>query len=157
MFSITKSYRDFPAAHRQPNHKGHCRFIHGHDWGWDICFTCDVLDANNFVIDVGKLTEVKAFLTKWFDHTLLLNEDDPLLKDPVATKVLNEFAVVMPVPSCGMEGLAKFVFDGVTKLIDDEVFEDTFERNLRILSVTCWEDSKNRSTYTSNHTPPKLT
>lgn len=145
MHTVTKQYRDFPAAHRQPNHDGHCRLIHGHNWGWDIVFSCDELDKNGFVIDVGNLKEVKAFLTNYFDHTLLLNGDDPEYTN--LAHHLGHLAKIVLVPNCGMEGLAKFVFEKVQGLIDSDAFAEAFGRNLRVVKVTCWEDSKNSSTY----------
>lgn len=147
MYSVTKSYRNFPAAHRQPGHDGHCRWIHGHNWGFDIVFTCQELDSNGFVIDVGKLDWVRQFLKHTFDHTLLLNEDDPhlamlqgcLYGDCPETDHLAEIVVVQ---NCGMEGLARHVFIAVNRILLAE-----FKRGLRVLRVTCWEDSKNSATY----------
>lgn len=159
MHTVTKQYRDFPAAHRQPNHDGHCRLIHGHNWGWDITFTCDALDENGFVVDVGKLGEVKKMLTEHFDHTLLLNKEDPeltwmmsRLQDTLGPGVSRPtpLARIVIVPNCGMEGLAEFVFKEVMKIIDADIFGVAFERNLRVQSVTCWEDSKNSATWTPN-------
>lgn len=152
MFTVTKTYRDLPAAHRQPNHKGHCRLIHGHNWSFDITFGCDKLDANGFVVDVGELGAVHNFLKSRFDHTLLLNQDDPFLEhlqkslssqgeaQPGLTTV-SDFAKIVVVPNCGMEGLAQFVFEWVRDLVTEQ------KRGLRPLEVTCWEDSKNRATY----------
>ncbi len=150
-YSVSKSYRDFPAAHRQPNHHGHCRLIHGHNWGFDIHFSCGQLDENGFVVDVGMLGVVKAFLQEDFDHTLLLNESDPALKslqmtlgDNAGGEIL--FAKIVVVPNCGMEGLAKYVAEEVTGLIASGAFPG-FLRLLKVTSVTCWEDSKNSATY----------
>ena len=110
-----------------------------------------MLDANGFVVDVGKLKFVKEFLVKHFDHTLLLNRDDPWLPflnfhledvtDPqMPLNGCVELAKIVVVPNCGMEALAKFVFDHVNTLLPQE-------RGLRVLSVVCLEDSKNTATY----------
>lgn len=139
MYTVTKTYRDLPAAHRQPKHDGHCRLIHGHNWAWDITFICAILDENGFVIDVGKLDKVKEFMTSHFDHTLLLNADDPTLSDLCFS--LKHLADIVTVPNCGMEGLAKFVYEKVGEMINLK------SRELRVVEVTCWEDSKNRATY----------
>lgn len=142
MFTVTKTYRDFPAVHRQPNHEGHCRLIHGHNWGWDIVFQSDQLDRNGFVIDVGTLQPLKKFLEYHFDHTFLINATDPQL--PYFRHLNTEdLAKIVVVPNCGMEGLALFVFVEVSMLIS----EIAPERSLRVVEVTCWEDSKNRATY----------
>jgi len=144
MQTITKSYRDLPAAHRQPNHDGHCRLVHGHNWGFDITIACDMLDENGFVLDVGKMKSVKARLEELFDHTLLINYEDPLVDN---FKIMDQQGLVnlVLVPNCGMEGLAKFVCHDVQRLL-----EATFgtERGLQVTEVVCLEDSKNIATYT---------
>jgi len=148
MHTVKKSYRDFPAAHRQPKHDGHCRLIHGHNWGWGIVLSANVLDANGFVLDVGKMKAVKDFLTAHFDHTLLLNADDPLVVEELTPyQVLRSLSTVIIVPNCGMEGLAKFVYDEVNLLLERSFNEDFRDRGLRVIEVTCFEDSKNSSTY----------
>lgn len=150
-FFVTKSYRDFPAAHRQHNHKGHCRYIHGHNWGWDIEFSCQKLDDCGFVIDVGTLQKVKDYLIQTFDHTLLLNEDDPF-RERLQSKGFglgDGFADIVLVPNCGMEGLAKLVFETVNYLIQDTQELPGADRGLVVTKVTCWEDSKNSATYLS--------
>lgn len=151
MHTVKKSYRDLPAAHRQPKHDGHCRLIHGHNWGFDIVLGCTSFDPNGFVLDVGKLKPVKDFLTETFDHTLLLNEDDPLfIGDELEAEfdMLRELSKLVKVPNCGMEGLAQYVFEEV-QLILERAFNDDFRnRGLRVVEVTCFEDSKNSSTYT---------
>lgn len=143
MLSVTKQYRDLPAAHRQPKHNGHCRLIHGHNWGFDITFTCDTLDSNGFVVDVGKLTSIKEWLAAKFDHTLLLNEEDPMLGE-LKIKLV-DFAKIVVVPNCGMEGLAKFVYEEVNKLL--QIDHNWQARNLRVDQVVCLEDAKNSATY----------
>jgi len=150
MHTVTKQYRDLPAAHRQPNHNGHCRLIHGHNWGWDITFACRALDANGFVIDVGQLHVVKQFLVNHFDHTLLLNSDDPLLTQ-VPWEAMGGMCIakVVDVPNCGMEGLAEFVFKQINTLIKTTTAFpiDVTRRQVEVVRVVCWEDSKNSATY----------
>lgn len=143
MHTVTKQYRDLPAAHRQPFHDGHCRLIHGHNWGFDLTFACDKLDENGFVIDVGKLKNVKEFLEYWFDHTLLLNSTDPeVVNNTESFQGWQQFSAVRIVQNCGMEGLAEMVWHTL------ELPEpDVRLRKLRIVSVTCHEDGKNSATY----------
>jgi len=143
MITITKSWRDLPAAHRQPKHDGHCRLVHGHNWGFDVTITCERLDENGFVVDVGKLKKVKEWLESVFDHTLLINEDDPLVTE------FREFhkrglVNLVIVPNCGMEGLAKLVAGGIQLVLTNDFGS---ERGLLVTSVTCFEDSKNSATY----------
>ena len=143
MVTITKSWRDFPAAHRQPKHDGHCRLIHGHNWGFDITIGSDTLDENGFVVDVGKLGMAKKKLEELFDHTLLINEDDPLLE--YFKSMHNQgWCELRVVPNCGMEGLARLVAQEV-QIILDRVITDG--RLVGVDEVICWEDSKNRATF----------
>lgn len=150
-YTVTKTWRDLPAAHRQPNHDGHCRLIHGHNWRFDVCFTCDALDGNGFVIDVGKLEFVKTFLAGHFDHTLVLNDDDPQKENLLSTIGLTTgnvgFARIIVVPNCGMEGLAKYVFGEVERMMNMRWPDAYHDRGLRVVGVQCWEDSKNRCNY----------
>lgn len=144
MHTYTKIYRDLPAAHRRPNHDGHCRLIHGHNWTFEITFAAETRDANGFVIDAGKLGPVKEWIEHTFDHTLLLDIDDPIwqgLKDP-----LEDFpAKVVVVPSCGMEGLAEYVYDHVSEIVQDMALH--LGRKIEVVRVVCREDSRNSATF----------
>ena len=142
MYSVTKSYRDLPAAHRQPKHDGHCRYVHGHNWGFDITFAAKELDENGFVIDVGKLKEVKLYLEHMFDHTLLINLNDP--KRELFEELHEEGLVDLRiVNNCGMEMLASLVSDHVQLLMDQIVKG----RIVSVIKVVCLEDAKNVATY----------
>lgn len=158
MHTLTKQYRDLPAAHRQPKHQGHCRLIHGHNWGFDITFTCDILNECDFVVDCGGLQCIKKFMIEHFDHTLLLNDSDPSKDHLLSSIGLRSsgtgFARIIVVPSCGMEGLAEFVYEEVTDMIGDDPDKlynrdprTGGKRGLKVVEVTCWEDSKNSATY----------
>ena len=79
-FSCSKSYEDFPCSHRQWRHKGHCRFIHGYSRSFTFWFKAKELDINGFVIDFSSLKVLEKKLKDQFDHTFLVNKDDPLLE-----------------------------------------------------------------------------
>ncbi len=143
MFTVTKSWRDFPAAHRQPRHDGHCRLIHGHNWGFDITFVCDCLDGNGFVVDVGRLGVIKSHLENLFDHTLLIDVEDPEVRRFRDLELVG-LCHVRLVPNCGMEGLAHLVAESVQRILE-ELFRD--ERGVSVMEVVCWEDGKNRASY----------
>ena len=78
-FSCSKSYEDFPCSHRQWRHKGHCRFVHGYSRSFTFWFTAKKLDINGFVVDFSSLKPLEIKLKEQFDHTFLINKDDPLL------------------------------------------------------------------------------
>lgn len=143
VFTTTKSYKDLPAAHRQHNHKGHCSKVHGHNWAFDIVFYAHVLDENDFVLDIGKIGFIKEWFDGFFDHTLLINKYDPKRRfyedDPD-----NDVRIV---ENCGMEALARMAFLRIQKMLESYMANDVSQRGLRVCAVTCWEDSKNRSTW----------
>ena len=78
-FSCSKSYEDFPCSHRQWRHKGHCRFVHGYSRSFTFWFTAKKLDLNGFVVDFSSLKPLEIKLKQQFDHTFLINKDDPLM------------------------------------------------------------------------------
>ena len=78
-FSCSKSYDDFPCSHRQWRHEGHCRYVHGYSRSFTFWFTAKKLDLNGFVVDFYSLKPLENRLKEQFDHTYLINKDDPLL------------------------------------------------------------------------------
>ena len=145
MITCSKQYRNLPAAHRQPNHSGHCSLIHGHNWGFDIKFGTEQLDANKFVVDFGKLKFVKEWLEELFDHTLLLNEDDPALAyltdglcEPGYNVLKFPFARIKVVPNCGAEALAEYVATNIDALLREHGLG-----HVHVVAVVCHEDDKN--------------
>lgn len=157
MITCTKKYINFPFAHRQPNHEGHCRLIHGHNWAFEFVFACEKLDANGFVIDFGSLGWLKELLNDMFDHTLVLNFDDPYLeylklslgdKPEVlpgghsSNHVKVPFAKIKCVPNCGAEGLA----DWLAETVDNKLQAITEDR-VFLMKVTVFEDDKNSATF----------
>ena len=79
MYTCSKSFDGFPCCHRQPNHEGHCRFVHGYSRSFTCWFGASELDANGFVVDFSSLKELRKQLKHQFDHTFLANSDDPCL------------------------------------------------------------------------------
>ena len=154
LITCKKRYRDIPFAHRQHNHRGHCRFIHGHNWTFTFVFGCSQRDKNGFVIDFGELDFLKAWINARFDHKLLINDSDPGLKYLLDTmsvrrpsslqEGLGPFAEVSVVPDASCEGLALFLYSHVAAM----VHELTAGR-VRLLSVDVKEDSKNSAKYTA--------
>lgn len=159
--TCTKLYQDFPFAHRQHNHDGHCSLIHGHNWAFQFTFAADILDSDGFVIDFGKLKFIKDQLNEWFDHTLVLNKSDPHLQfisDCLVHQAKSRpgvlFAKIVTVPNCGAEGLAVWVMQELNRLFFSPTDPATVltvgwkSRNVRIVSCTVFEDSKNSATVT---------
>tara|TARA_Y100001970_G_scaffold292077_1_gene431829 strand:+ start:8033 stop:8500 length:468 start_codon:yes stop_codon:yes gene_type:complete len=79
-FTCSKSFSDFPCCHRQWNHKGHCKFVHGYSRVFKFWFAAKELNNNGFVVDFSSLKDLEDRLKDYFDHTFLVNQDDPLLE-----------------------------------------------------------------------------
>jgi len=115
-YRSTKRFWNFPCCHRQHKHDGHCRFIHGYSREFKFWFECTHLDENNFVVDFSALDELKSWLEHMFDHTVLINADDPeraLFEQMHAREVVN----LRILPSVSMEATAKYVFEYADVLV----------------------------------------
>ena len=115
-FSCTKSFQDFPCCHRQWKHSGHCKFVHGYSRSFVFWFGAKKLDVNGFVVDFSSLNELEQRLIKQFDHTFLINQDDPLL---ITWKDLhNKGALDLRImKNVGMESSAKLVWQWANQLL----------------------------------------
>ena len=138
MITCSKIYSDIPFAHRQPNHDGHCRFIHGHNWEITLTFTADQLDVNNFVIDFGKLKYLKKWIDDHLDHACVLNNNDPILQQVQDAP----FFKLLLVEDSSCEGLAQFLFNEFQKLV-----RENEHGRVQILKIMLKEDQKNFTEY----------
>lgn len=70
----------FDAAHRLMNHKGKCKFLHGHTYRVDVIFNCvgRTLDETGKFLDFAEAKEVITNCSSDFDHACFLNKRDPL-------------------------------------------------------------------------------
>ncbi len=133
----TKTFTGLPCAHRQWRDTGHCRFIHGYERTVIFTFACEKLDEKGWVVDFGNLKDVRAWLEELMDHTLLINADDPEL--PLFREMHERGIVDLRIlPSVGMEGTARYVFEHV----DTMIREKTGDR-CRVVRVECRENMKN--------------
>ncbi len=108
-FTCSKSFSDYPCCHRQWRHEGHCRFVHGYSRSFTIWFAALELDPHGFVVDFSRLSSLEKKIRNHFDHTFLINHDDPLLSD---WKRLDEQGALnlRVMENVGMEASAKLVW-----------------------------------------------
>lgn len=144
MYTITKRLNNYPFGHRQWRHDGHCRHVHGHNWHFEIEIQAEALDEQGFIFDFGKFAPVKEYLKKMFDHTLVLNSDDPKLGLFIALEE-QDLVNLKLVPSCSCEGIAEQVYEDVNAILTEYV-PVPFE----LVRVTVFEDDKNSATYYSS-------
>lgn len=87
MITVTKQYRA-EIAHRLPNHPGKCKFLHGHEYLFEITvkasrnhLTTDIQEVDEetgMVLDFKCLKSIIEEVVGPWDHSLILWAQDPL-------------------------------------------------------------------------------
>ncbi len=142
MLTCSKLYGDIPFAHRQPQHDGHCAFIHGHNWSFKLTFSSKELDKNGFVVDFGKLKSIKQWIDKNLDHACLLCHDDPILQN-LETETLRSAFKLYVIEDASSEGLAVHLFEVFNKVVCELT-----NMRAQLISLEVFEDMKNSARYT---------
>jgi len=118
--------------------------VHGYSRSFFFTFGAIELDRCGFVVDFGGLKELKAYLDDMFDHTLLLNEDDPLL-DKFRELEAAGAAKIRTMPyGVGMEGTARHLCEYADKLV-----REMTKGRCWVESVESRENEKNSAIYTN--------
>ena len=107
MYKVTKEIH-FSYGHRLLNYDGKCRLLHGHNAKVEIELTSNTLDQRGMVMD---FVEVKQRIQKWlndtWDHKMLMNQADPVIKQLQADK--ESIVTIDRNPTA--EVLAQMIFD----------------------------------------------
>ena len=112
----TKTYKQLgPVAYRQWRADSHCNLIHGYALSFHFEFESDTLDVRNWVMDFGGLKPLKNLLEDWFDHTLLVAQDDPMREHLLNLGKL-KIAKITEVEKTGCEGIADFLYEYVNTI-----------------------------------------
>lgn len=146
----TKYFDNFSVALRQ--HKAshsHCALLHGYSLEFKVWFASveeieeNQLDEMNWIVDYGIFSRngLKDWLNHMFDHTTLIEKDDPQLE---SFKFMEELGLchLRVMDSMGAESCAKLVFDKF-----NDVFSKTEGGRVKVIRVECFENSKNSSIY----------
>ena len=141
MLTVTKRFSNNKAAHRNWQHPGHCAKVHGENWTFDITFKATKLNECGFVIDFGGLKYIKDWFAEVFDHVLLIEGDDPNIKEFQNLSRLGLTRLTI-VTSATAEGLAEMVFKNV-----DFAVKKKEGGRVWVSKVVCFEDTNNSSTY----------
>jgi 6-pyruvoyltetrahydropterin/6-carboxytetrahydropterin synthase len=144
MYKSTKLFDNFSIAIRQHRAKhSHCQLLHGYAIKFKVWFEADELDDMGWVVDFGgfKHNGLKDWMNDMFDHTLLLQSDDPY-KDFFDGMAMEGLAKIHFLETMGAETLAKLVYDK---------FNDTLSKQdagrSRVVKVECFENDKNSAIY----------
>jgi len=143
-YRSSKTFSDYPCSHRRWRHNGHCAHIHGYSRSFTVWFAARERTENGFVMDFGALGPVKEWLRDHFDHTLLLDSDDPLL--PIFRSLEDQGACKLVIyDDVGMEGTAKYTFDWLDNWVKAET-----DGRVSLISVEVRENHKNSAIYTAS-------
>lgn len=154
-FQSTKAFDNYSVALRQ--HKAqhsHCKLLHGYALEFKVHFEpVDINDINgglddmNWVVDFGGFKDapngngLKSWMNDMFDHTTLIEKDDPYL-DLFQAMAMEGVCKLKIMDKMGAENLAKLVFDK---------FNDTLSKTdgarCRVVSVECFENKSNSAIY----------
>jgi 6-pyruvoyltetrahydropterin/6-carboxytetrahydropterin synthase len=90
--------------------------VHGYSRSFCFWFQAEELDENGFVVDFSSLSELEKQLRQQFDHTFLVNADDPLLAQ---WQSLHEQGALdlRVMENVGMEASAALAWDWANKLL----------------------------------------
>lgn len=150
-YQVEKLLQGYSICFRQWEAKhSHCQFLHGYAVSFKLTFESEVLDRCHWVWDFGWLKNsdyridgvlAKSWFSYMFDHTVLVAETDPNLED---FKVLNEKGIIQlrVLPSQSCEGMAKYVFDKVSPLI-----QEASDHRVKLVKVSVYEHERNSASY----------
>ena len=108
LFKSTKRFTGFPCTHRQWRAESHCKFVHGYSREFYFEFAASELTQEGWVMDFGGFKEFKLFLDDTFDHSCLINSDDPeldLFRDMDKKGIIK----LRILDNVGMEGTSQFL------------------------------------------------
>lgn len=154
MYISTKIFDNYSVALRQwKAQHSHCQLLHGYALEFKVWFASNESDIDKQLDDMNWITDFGGFkpapkgngLKDWmdymFDHTTLLEKDDPHLE---IFQQLELFGLLhlRVMDKMGAESLAKFVFDKF-----NEVLSKTDAGRCQVIKVECFENQKNSAIY----------
>jgi 6-pyruvoyltetrahydropterin/6-carboxytetrahydropterin synthase len=134
MFRVTREF-EFCFGHRLMDYDGKCRQIHGHNGKVCVTLAGDNLNGLGMVMDFVEMKRVVgAWIDATLDHTLLLHQDDPLVK---VLQAAGEKVLPLPVNPT-TENMAKLIY------------EYAESKGLPVVEVTMWETPYSYATYSKD-------
>jgi len=141
-FTSTKSYYNYPCAHRQYRHDGNCAKIHGYSRSFHFIFGAKTMTKEGFIVDYGDLDELKQHLDYMYDHTLVLDADDPHMDTFRELEKVGVCDIRIHPLGPGMEGTAHYLCEWA-----DEYLRKKTKGRAWVISVEARENDKNSSIY----------
>jgi len=150
----TKIFDNYSVAIRQwKAQHSHCQLLHGYALKFKVWFASNEpleenqLDDMNWIVDYGGFKDkpvgngLKSWMDHMWDHTLLIQKDDPYA-DVFEQLGQMGLAKVHLLDKMGAESNAKLVFDHF-----NEVLSKTDAGRCKVIKVECFENDKNSSIY----------
>ena len=167
-YQSTKIFDNYSVAIRQwKAQHSHCQLLHGYALKFKVWFESveplekNQLDEMNWIQDYGGFKSVDAQptpgngLKDWmndkFDHTLLIEKDDPQLETFIYLQELG-LAKLTIMDKIGAESAAKMVYDRF-----NERLALTGGGRVKVTKVECFENDSNSSIYTEDIKPMSKT
>ena len=156
----TKLFENYSVAIRQwKAAHSHCQLLHGYALKFKVWFASnepmeeDQLDDMNWIVDYGGFKDhpygngLKSWMNDMWDHTLLIEKDDPYLPF-FESAAMEGIAKLHVMDKMGAESCAKLVYDKF-----NEVLSRTDAGRCRVIQVECFENDNNSSIYTELQLP----
>tara|TARA_B100000282_G_scaffold74423_1_gene50964 strand:- start:2879 stop:3325 length:447 start_codon:yes stop_codon:yes gene_type:complete len=146
-FQSTKRFTGFTTCFRQykATHS-HCQYLHGYSLEFIATFEGQ-LDQYNWVNDFGIFSKngVKQKLKYLFDHTTLVDQNDPLID---TFQKLHEQNIIQMriIENLSSEYFAKIVFD---------ILSQHNTKLMKCIKVQCIENNNNSASYGIHHETSK--
>jgi 6-pyruvoyltetrahydropterin/6-carboxytetrahydropterin synthase len=150
----TKTFDNYSVAIRQwKAQHSHCQLLHGYGIYFKVWFASNEpdidkqLDDMNWIVDFGGFKSqpvgngLKDWMNHMWDHTLLIEKDDPYL-DFFESAAMEGLCALRVMDKMGAESCAKLVFDHF-----NEVLSKTDAGRCKVIKVECFENDNNSSIY----------
>ena len=150
----TKLFDNYSVSIRQwKAQHSHCQLLHGYALKFKVWFASNEpleenqLDDMNWIVDYGGFKDkpvgngLKSWMDHMWDHTLLIQKDDPYA-DVFEQLGQMGLAKVHLLDKMGAESNAKLVYDYF-----NEVLAKTDAGRCKVIKVECFENDKNSSIY----------
>lgn len=136
---------EFDAGHRLLGHESKCARLHGHRYVAEFTVMANELDSVGRVIDFSIVKErLKEWIDFYWDHNMILHENDPLLGLHEGKYFSNKTPFVMPMKmNPTAENMAKVLFMTAERLL-----KNIENGGLRVVQVKLYETPNCWAVYT---------
>ena len=149
-FTSSKLFDGYSACFRQWKAEDtHCKFLHGYGISFRVWFEGN-LDERNWVWDFGGMKRAKTqiegmspkdYFTYLLDHTTIVAEDDPYLKNFIQMDK-DKIIQLRILPYTGCERFAQFLYVKINVFLK---YETNFR--VRAIKVEVYEHERNSASY----------